>query len=61
MSAELEQLGERIRTELAELEQVLRRTEAGWQRAERSGDDYYLDGVALNLHGLCNGLERVPL
>ena len=24
-----------------------------------SGDDYYLDGVALNLHGLYSGLERI--
>ena len=23
----------------------------GWERARRSDDDYYLDRVALNLHG----------
>jgi len=31
----------------------------GWNRAQRSGDSYYLDGVALNLHGLYSGLERI--
>lgn len=59
MSDELAQLAERIRDELKELSKTLQRVEKGWQRAERSGDDYYLDGVALNLHGLYNGLERV--
>ena len=31
----------------------------GWERARRSNDDYYLDGVALNLHGFYSGLERI--
>ena len=59
MNDELEQLANRIRSELVELERILHRVEAGWQRVERSSDDYYLDGVALNLHGLYNGLERI--
>lgn len=38
-------LASRIRQELNELELVLTRIEEGWQRAHRSDDDYYLDGV----------------
>ena len=59
MSAELRRLADRIRDELVELTRVLDRVAAGWKRAERSGDDYYLDSVALNLHGFYNGLERI--
>jgi hypothetical protein len=55
----LRELANRIQQELGELEQVCQRVEVGWQRAKRSGDDYYLDGVALNLHGVYNGLERL--
>lgn len=59
MNDQLLQLSERIRNELVELQRVLRRAEEGWQRAEASADDYYLDGVTLNLHGFYNGLERI--
>jgi hypothetical protein len=52
-------VAERIRSELDELEAVLKRVKEGWNRAQRSGDSYYLDGVALNLHGLYSGLERI--
>jgi hypothetical protein len=59
MSHQLRQLADRIRNELGEIEIVCRRIETGWERVERSGDDYYLDGVALNLHGFYSGLERI--
>jgi len=59
MNAKLAHVANRIRSELAELEEVVRRVEEGWKRAESSGDAYYLDGVALNLHGLYSGLERI--
>jgi hypothetical protein len=52
-------LAYRIRSELDELERVLGRIHEGWQRARRLDDDYYLDGVALNLHGFYSGLERI--
>jgi hypothetical protein len=52
-------LASRIRRELNDLELVLTRIEEGWQRAHRSDDDYYLDGVALNLHGFYSGVERI--
>jgi hypothetical protein len=59
VSNQLSQLAMRIRDELVEIERVRQRTETGWQRARQSGDDYYLDGVALNLHGFYSGLERI--
>lgn len=59
MSNDLSRLVTRIRDGLAELEILLLRIEEGWQRSLSTGDDYYLDGVALNLHGLYSGLERI--
>lgn len=52
-------LASRIRMELLDLDRVIGRVIEGWQRSKRSSDDYYLDGVALNLHGLYAGLERI--
>ena len=37
----------------------MERSTEGYQRARRTHDDYYLDGVALNLHGFYSGLERI--
>jgi hypothetical protein len=56
---QLRRLANRIRTELVEIEHVQQRIETGWERVQRSNDDYYLDGVALNLHGFYSGLERI--
>ncbi len=56
---ELEGLVRRIRQELEELQRVLGRIQEGWERSRRSNDDYYLDGVALNLHGFYLGFERI--
>jgi hypothetical protein len=39
-------LAVRIRGELKDVARVLQRAEEGWERARRSSDDYYLDGVA---------------
>lgn len=58
-SSDLAGLASRIRQELTELERVLARVGEGWQRARRSSDDFYLDAVALNLHGFYSGLERI--
>jgi len=44
---------------LNDLNRVVERVKEGWQRTLRSTDDYYLDGVALNLHGFYAGLERI--
>ena len=59
MNDQLRQLALLLRLELTAVERVLLRLTAGWQRYQNSADDYYLDGVALNLHGFYGGLERV--
>lgn len=59
MNERLTQLADRIRDDLAALSRVAERAGEGWTRAQRSGDDFYLDGVALNLHGFYGGLERI--
>ncbi len=52
-------LSGRIREELLELAKVVDRAEQGWKKAKTQHDDYYLDGVALNLHGFYSGLEHI--
>lgn len=59
MSDPTKMLAYRIRDEIVELEYILARISEGWQRAKRTNDDYYLDGVALNLHGFYSGIERL--
>lgn len=59
MNTPLYGLTERIRQGLVELDQVVARLIEAWQRARRSGDDFYLDSVALNLHGFYSGIERI--
>jgi len=52
-------LAGRIREELLELKRVVDRAEMLMAKAQRTGDDGYLDGVALNLHGFYAGIERI--
>ncbi len=52
-------LSHRLQTELKEMDGILERIEVGWRRAQDTGDDLYLDSVALNLHDFYAGLERV--
>ena len=59
MNTRLQGFTDRIRQELVEIEQVVARLSEAWQRAQRSGDDFYLDSVALNLHGFYSGIERI--
>jgi hypothetical protein len=55
----LKELVTRIHQELDEIPRVLARMNEGWERFCRTNDDYYLDGVALNLHGFYMGIERI--
>ena len=53
-------LAERIRDEIVELDRSVARASAAWERGKVSADqDYYLDAVALNLHGFYSGVERL--
>lgn len=59
MSHRLIKIAERIRSELAELELIGARISDAWERYKKVPDEYYLDSLALNLHGLYSGLERI--
>ncbi len=59
MNEALLKLSARIRLELKELHRVEERVQEAWHRSQISSDDYYLDAVALNLHGFYGGLERL--
>ncbi|HSJ54046.1 MAG TPA: hypothetical protein VLC52_09895 [Anaerolineae bacterium] len=52
-------LAGRIRQSLNDLERVVIRARSLMDKARASGDDDYLDGVALNLHGFYSGVERI--
>ena len=61
MNTFYQELIERIRGEIADLEIVVERTERSWAQAQEMADDQdaYLDSVALNLHAFYTGLERL--
>lgn len=59
MTERLKHLSMRIRNELPEIEHTLKRAAEGMKRTKQTGDDYYLDGVALNLHSFYSGIERI--
>ncbi|MEB3164918.1 MAG: hypothetical protein VKK80_16930 [Prochlorothrix sp.] len=59
MSAELARLCQRIDQELDSIDIALDRTLSAWQHFEASQIDLYLDSVALNLHSLYSGFERI--
>jgi hypothetical protein len=49
----------RIKRVLQDLERVVSRAELLMDKAKRTGDDDFLDGVALNLHGFYAGVEKI--
>lgn len=49
----------RIKRILKDLERVVDRAESLMDKAKLTGDDGYLDGVALNLHGFYAGVEKI--
>jgi len=55
------ELAERIRGEVTDLERTAERAQEAWRRIQRTpGDrDFFLDSVALNLHGFYSAVERL--
>ena len=59
MSERLLRLAQRIRKECCEFARLVARAQEGLHRAQQTSDDLYVDSVALNLHSLYAGLERL--
>ena len=55
MNGQLLKLAERIQTELTEVERLVDRAQKAWSLFEKSGEDVYLDSVAINLHSFYKG------
>lgn len=49
----------RMEVERADLDRLVSRAESLMDKARKTGDDGYLDAVALNLHGFYTGVERI--
>jgi hypothetical protein len=52
---------DRIRSEVLDLEEIIERAGLGWLSVQEAAIDQYayVDSVALNLHGFYSGLERL--
>lgn len=59
MRSDYTALATRIRQSLSDVERVVTRAELLLDQAQRSHDDGYFDGIALNLHGFYGGVERI--
>jgi len=59
MSADRVALSGRIRAELNDLARVVERGTRLFDKAQKSSDQDWLDGVALNLHGFYAGVESI--
>ena len=55
MTEALAELSTRIREEIEKLAGVVAHVEEGCRRADRFGGDYYLEAVALSIHGILYG------
>lgn len=49
----------RVKRVSQDLEKVVNRAKSLMEKAQHTGDDGYLDGVALNLHGFYAGVEKI--
>ncbi|EFK08434.1 putative toxin-antitoxin system, antitoxin component [delta proteobacterium NaphS2] len=55
------EIAERISGEVPELERMIKRAQTAWDKASMvsTEQDFYLDSVALNLHGIYSGIEKL--
>jgi hypothetical protein len=56
-----EELSDRIKGEVEELDRVVHRTQDVWKKAHLHNEqqDVFLDSVVLNLHGFYSGIEKL--
>lgn len=59
MKSDYYALSGRIKQSLSDIQRVVDRVEYLMEKAQKTGDDGYLDGVALNLHGFYAGIEHI--
>lgn len=59
MKSDFYALSGRIRQSLSDIQRVVERVENLMEKAKKTGDDGFLDGVALNLHGFYAGIEHI--
>jgi len=52
-------LASRVREEMSELTHAVNRIQRAWERFKKTGDDFYLDSVALNLHSFYTAIEKI--
>ena len=52
-------LAERIRVQMPDLERLVSRATSAWRRAREEREELYVDSMALSLHSLYSGLERL--
>jgi len=51
-------ISSRIKNEIIEIEETIKRAQKAWELIEEE-DSLYIDSVALNLHNFYSGLERI--
>jgi len=61
MNIVYQELSERIRGEMLDIERVVQRALRAWPKAQKASEeqDVYLDSVALNIHSFYSGVERL--
>ena len=61
MNVLYQELAERIRGEMSDMERVVQRALQAWPKAQKMSEEQYvyLDSVALNLHSFYSGVERL--
>jgi hypothetical protein len=59
MTAAYRAVAGRIRQDLNDIDAISSRVQSIWDRYQDSGDEYYVDAAALNVHDFYAGLERI--